>query len=134
MCYISSVVKHRDIGGCTIEIKSDKKWLEAKNLARVTGNEYNWIEVVSFYEELGGEHVQVYCSLEDGDKRRIVSPVDDEELVVTVKRNNDIIVDDYKEVFESKKIFIFAEHSEEKQVKIPTPYKVLEEDELTIYE
>lgn len=110
------------------------KWLEAKNLARITGNEYNWIEVVSFYEELGGKHVQVYCSLKDGDKRRIVSPVDNEDLVVTVKRNNNVILDDYEEVLESKKIFIFAEHSEEKEIKIPTPYTVLEEKELTIYE
>lgn len=75
----------------------------------------------------------MYCSLKDGDRRRIVSPVDDSELVVTIKRDGTVGLDDYKEVLESKKIFIYAEVSKAFEVEVPEPYKILGESKVTIH-
>lgn len=122
------------LGGKIIEFRTDTKWKEAKNLARMFGSENNWIEVISFYEELEGEHVQVYCSLEQGDKRRIVSPIDDEELVLTVDREGEIFLDDYTEVLESKKIFIYAEVGSKNTISIPEDKEVLGETEISYFE
>lgn len=122
------------IGGKVIEFRTDSKWREAKNLARIHGNENNWIEVVSFYEELGGEHVQVYCSLEQGDKRRIISPIDGKDLVLTIDRDQEIYLDDYLEVLESRKIFVYAEQGEKNSVEVPEGSKVLGETEVFYFE
>ena len=54
--------------------------------------------------------------------------------MLTVGRDGEIVLDDYTEVLESKKIFIYAEDSKQNSIEVPEGYKILGDKEVTFFE
>jgi len=79
----------------------DEKWMEAK---KAVGNT-NWLEIISYYRSIKGNHVSVY-SVVNGEKRLIVDVLDDNTVLLI--SNNEYIKDSYENVLNSRKIFKFS--------------------------
>lgn len=88
----------------------DSEWNEAKNISRLNGFQNQWIDVIDFYNSIGGQHVQVYCVLES-QKYRILYILDSKKVLLLDKFEN-LVIRDYPEVNQSQKTFYFQEEPE----------------------
>ena len=95
----------------------DLKWEEAKKFIASQGMKDNWIEVVDYYRQLGGKHVAVFIAL-DREKYMILEATKDGRVIL-VDRQNNIKLEDYETVMESKKMFYYIEEPFEYKVSIP---------------
>lgn len=95
----------------------DLKWEEAKKFISAQGMKDNWIEVVDYYRQLGGKHVAVFIAL-DHEKYMILEATKDNRVIL-VDRQNNIRLEDYDTVMESKKMFYYIEEPFEYKVSIP---------------
>lgn len=81
--------------------QEDEKWVEAKRTLRTD----DWIEVTSFYRELGGHDVFVYALL-DREKKLILDIDDDDNVLLYTK--DGVVSEDYERVFTSRKYFSYT--------------------------
>ncbi|ANT44753.1 portal protein [Staphylococcus phage PG-2021_76] len=95
----------------------DKKWDEAKEFIKNQGMKDNWIEIVDYYRQIGGKHVAVFIAL-DKTKYMILEATKDNRVILVDKDNN-IRLEDYTVVTESKKMFYYIEEPFEIQIKLP---------------
>ncbi|AAX92410.1 hypothetical protein TwortDSMZ_092 [Staphylococcus phage Twort] len=85
----------------------DKKWEDAKTFIKQQGMKDNWIEIVDYYRQIGGTHVAVFIALEK-EKYMILEATTDNRVIL-VDKNNNIVLEDYNVVMESKKMFYYIE-------------------------
>lgn len=95
----------------------DKKWDEAKDFIKSQGMKDNWIEIVDYYRQIGGKHVAVFIAL-DKNKYMILEATKDNRVILVDKDNN-IRLEDYDIVTESRKMFYYIEEPFEIQIKLP---------------
>jgi hypothetical protein len=95
----------------------DKKWDEAKDFIKGQGMQDNWIEIVDYYRQIGGKHVAVFIALNKV-KYMILEATKDNKVILVDKDNN-ILLEDYDIVMESKKMFYYIEEPFEVKINIP---------------
>lgn len=100
-----------------MKYSKDKKWDEAKEFIKNQGMKDNWIEIVDYYRQIGGKHVAVFIAL-DKTKYMILEATKDNRVILVDKDNN-IRLEDYTVVTESKKMFYYIEEPFEIQIKLP---------------
>lgn len=96
---------------------TDKKWEEAKDFIKGQGMQDNWIEIVDYYRQIGGEHVAVFIAI-DKVKYMILEATTDNRVILVDKDNN-IILEDYNTVMTCRKMFYYIEEPFKVQVKLP---------------
>lgn len=99
----------------------DKKWEEAKSFIKQQGMKDNWIEIVDYYRQLGGSHVAVFVAI-DKEKYMILEATTDNRVILLDKDNN-VKLEDYQVVMESKKMFYYIEQ--------PFKYKITLSDTIS---
>ncbi|AAY52863.1 hypothetical protein [Listeria phage List-36] len=110
----------------------DSLWLETKKVARDNGFLGNWIEMVDYYESIGGSHVFVYAVME-GQKYRILGVLSTDEVLL-LKRDLTLSKALYEDVMNSKKMFFYKEDSEKKKIKLTDEISKLEDkDSIIVY-
>ncbi|WOZ17508.1 hypothetical protein [Staphylococcus phage vB_SauM-T-SE-G1] len=77
----------------------------------------NWIEIVDYYRQIGGKHVAVFIALNKV-KYMILEATKDNKVILVDKDNN-ILLEDYDVVMESKKMFYYIEEPFEVKINIP---------------
>lgn len=100
-----------------MKYSKDKKWDEAKEFIKNQGMKDNWIEIVDYYRQIGGKHVAVFIAL-DKTKYMVLEATKDNRVILVDKDNN-IRLEDYTVVTESKKMFYYIEEPFEIQIKLP---------------
>ena len=95
----------------------DKKWDEAKDFIKGQWMQDNWIEIVDYYRQIGGKHVAVFIALNKV-KYMILEATKDNKVILVDKDNN-ILLEDYDIVMESKKMFYYIEEPFEVKINIP---------------
>jgi len=100
-----------------VKYSKDKKWDEAKEFIKNQGMKDNWIEIVDYYRQIGGKHVAVFIAL-DKTKYMVLEATKDNRVILVDKDNN-IRLEDYTVVTESKKMFYYIEEPFEIQIKLP---------------
>lgn len=89
------------------KFNQDNKWLEAKRIGRELGVADNWLEMITLYHNIGGSNIFIYAII-DNQKYLIVDVLDDEHVILLDSSDNPVI-EDYKKVFDSKKIFSYSD-------------------------
>jgi len=115
-----------------VMFSEDTEWSQAKHIAKMTGFQNNWVEIISYYSELGGNKVQLFSIL-DEDQKRVIDVLDSGDVLV-INREKELQVYDYTEVNQSKKSFFFNDNPIEKVITLPNDNKIDEENEVKIYE
>lgn len=93
-------------------------WLEAKQIAKESGLDGNWIEIIDYYNSSGGQHVLIHVIFEQT-KRRILRVLDSEEVLLIDAVGN-VSAHDYNMVMESNKLFFYKENKMEKtRISLP---------------
>lgn len=93
----------------------------------------NWIETITYYYFLGGDHVLLYVTIE-GIRYRLIN-VTDEGEVLLMDMNNNLQIADYDEVYESRKQFFFVDTPLEKHIELlPESIKVSGKNEVIVYD
>lgn len=100
-----------------MKYSKDKKWDEAKEFIKNQGMKDNWIEIVDYYRQIGGKHVAVFIAL-DKTKYMVLEATKDNRVILVDKDNN-IRLEDYTVVTESRKMFYYIEEPFEIQIKLP---------------
>lgn len=100
-----------------MKYSKDKKWDEAKEFIKNQGMKDNWIEIVDYYRQIGGKHVAVFIAL-DKTKYMVLEATKDNRVILVDKDNN-IRLEDYTVVTESKKMFYYIEEPFEIRIKLP---------------
>ena len=100
-----------------MKYSKDKKLDEAKEFIKNQGMKDNWIEIVDYYRQIGGKHVAVFIAL-DKTKYMVLEATKDNRVILVDKDNN-IRLEDYTVVTESKKMFYYIEEPFEIQIKLP---------------
>ena len=77
----------------------------------------NWIEVIDYYRQIGGKHIAVFIAI-DKQKYMILEATKDDRVILIDKDNN-IVLEDYNTVMQSRKMFYFIEEPFEVKVDIP---------------
>ncbi|WRW34707.1 portal protein [Staphylococcus phage CF5] len=95
----------------------DSKWDEAKDFIKGQGMQDNWIEVIDYYRQIGGKHVAVFIAIDK--KKYMILEATKNNKVILVDRDNNIVLEDYDTVMESKKMFYYIEEPFEVKIKIP---------------
>ena len=95
----------------------DSKWDEAKEFIKQQGMQDNWIEIVDYYRQIGGRHVAVFIAI-DKQKYMILEATKDNRVILLDKDNN-ILLEDYDLVIESKKMFYYIEEPFEYKINLP---------------
>lgn len=95
----------------------DKKWDEAKDFIKGQGMKDNWVEIVDYYRQIGGRHVAVFIAI-DKNKYMILEATKDNRVILVDKDNN-IKLEDYDTVMESRKMFYYIEEPFEIKIKLP---------------
>lgn len=85
----------------------DKKWVEAKKFIEEQGMKNNWIEVVDYYRQIGGKHVTVFVAINKVKYMILEATID--EQVILVDKSNNVILEDYDTVYNSRKMFYYIE-------------------------
>lgn len=85
----------------------DKKWKEAKKFIEEQGMKNNWIEVVDYYRQIGGKHVSVFVAINKIKYMILEATIDNQ--VILVDKDNNVILGDYEEVYNSRKMFYYIE-------------------------
>ena len=85
----------------------DKKWVEAKKFIEEQDMKNNWIEVVDYYRQLGGKHVCVFIALDK--KKYMILEATTNNKVILVDKDNNIVLEDYTTVFNSRKMFYYIQ-------------------------
>ncbi|QIG61018.1 hypothetical protein vBLivaVAfA18_094 [Listeria phage vB_Liva_VAfA18] len=115
-----------------VSYTKDSLWLETKKVARDNGFLGNWIEMVDYYESIGGSHVFVYAVME-GQKYRILGVLSTDEVLL-LKRDLTLSKALYEDVMNSKKMFFYKEDSEKKKIKLTDEISKLEDkDSIIVY-
>lgn len=94
----------------------DSKWNEAKEFIKQQGMQDNWIEIVDYYRQIGGRHVAVFIAI-DKQKYMILEATKDNRVILLDKDNN-ILLEDYDLVTESKKMFYYIEEPFEYKINL----------------
>ena len=100
-----------------MKFAKDKKWDEAKSFIKQQGMTDNWIEVIDYYRQIGGKHIAVFIAI-DKQKYMILEATKDDRVILIDKDNN-IVLEDYNTVMQSRKMFYFIEEPFEVKVDIP---------------
>ena len=100
-----------------MKFAKDKKWDEAKAFIKQQGMTDNWIEVIDYYRQIGGKHIAVFIAI-DKQKYMILEATKDGRVILIDKDNN-IVLEDYNTVMQSRKMFYFIEEPFEVKVDIP---------------
>lgn len=95
----------------------DEKWDEAKSFIKGQGMQDNWIEIVDYYRQIGGQHVAVFIAI-DKVKYMILEATKDGKVII-VDGDNNIVIEDYDVVMESKKMFYYIEEPFKVKIDIP---------------
>lgn len=99
----------------------DTLWLEAKQIAKESGLDGNWIEIIDYYNSSGGQHVLIHIIFEQS-KRRILRILDNEEVLL-IDANGDVSAHNYNMVMESNKLFFYKENAmKETRISLPEGY------------
>ena len=99
----------------------DKKWIEAKKFIEEQGMKNNWIEVVDYYRQIGGKHVTVFIGI-DKVKYMILKATTDDKVILVDKDNN-IKLEDYDIVYNSRKMFYYIEEPFEVKINVSEDIK-----------
>ncbi|AGI12264.1 hypothetical protein BCPG3_020 [Bacillus phage BCPG3] len=81
---------------------TDAKWKTAKTLL---SRGYSWIEVVTYYKLLGGTQVTVYIFLENNRYKLLGLSDEDDSKVKLEDSLGEVVLFDYYEVKNARKIF-----------------------------
>lgn len=100
----------------TLVFSQDEKWKEAKDFIREQGLDGNWIEVIDYYRQIGGQHVAVFVAIDKVQYRILEATIDNQVVLIDAKEN--IHVMNYDTVMENRKTFYYIEHPQEKKVTI----------------
>lgn len=101
----------------------DNKWKEAKEFIKQQGMQDNWIEVVDYYRQIGGKHVAVFIAINKQKYMILEATIDGR--VMLVDKDNNIVLEDYDLVTESRKMFYYIEEPIEIEHKLPEDIKKL---------
>lgn len=113
-----------------LNYSKDNVWNEAKKVAKMNGLSNQWIDIIDYYNSEGGEHVQIFVVI-DSEKHRILYLLDSGQVALTNK-TDEVVIKDYEEINESKKIFFFKEEATNKVLKLPKEEYYMEEDKILI--
>lgn len=94
----------------------DKKWIEAKKFIEEQGMKNNWIEVVDYYRQIGGKHVSVFVAINKVKYMILEATIDNR--VILVDKNNNIVLEDYDIVYNSRKMFYYIEEPFSVKLKV----------------
>nr|DAG96633.1 MAG TPA: hypothetical protein [Herelleviridae sp.] len=83
----------------------------------------NWIEVVDYYRQIGGKHVAVFIAINKQKYMILEATIDGR--VMLVDKDNNIVLEDYDLVTESRKMFYYIEEPIEIEHKLPEEIKKL---------
>lgn len=114
-----------------VSYSEDKQWLNAKRVARENNLQNKWIDIIDYYNDVGGKHVQILCVIGE-QKFRILNVLDDEKVLLLDKDKNPT-TKTYQEVEESQKIFFYTEKSTVKTVELPHNKTYMGKNEVRIY-
>lgn len=114
-----------------VSYSEDKQWLNAKRVARENNLQNKWIDIIDYYNDVGGKHVQILCVIGEH-KFRILNVLDDEKVLLLDKDKNPT-TKTYQEVEESQKIFFYTEKSTVKTVELPYNKTYMGKNEVRIY-
>ncbi|MDU6503568.1 MAG: hypothetical protein E6533_14300 [Klebsiella pneumoniae] len=95
----------------------DSKWDEAKEFIKQQGMQDNWIEIVDYYRQIGGRHVAVFIAIDK--QRYMILEATKENRVILLDKDNNILLEDYDLVTESKKMFYYIEEPCEYKMNLP---------------
>lgn len=110
--------------------KGDKVWLEAKQVAKANGFSSDWATVIDYYYLNGGENVKIFSILNDN-KYRILGITDDGDVILGT-RDDKAFVEQFTTVFESQKIFFYAEETVTKEIDLPQGCTYLSKHSMSI--
>lgn len=100
-----------------MKYSKDNKWNEAKDFIKHQGMQDNWIEVVDYYRQIGGKHVAVFIAIDK--KKYMILEATTDGRVLLVDRDNQVVLEDYDLVMQSKKMFYYIEEPIEIEKELP---------------
>lgn len=110
---------------------NDPLWGQAKEVARAGGCKNQWIEIIDYYNLNLGKNVSIFCALEQK-KYRILYILDNEEVLL-LDREDNLVVEDYDTVDESRKVFFFESEPEKVTRKLPEGKLLLGQEDIEFY-
>ena len=106
-----------------IGFTNDTAWSNAKDLAKSANQMYNWSEIITaYYEVFNGKNVQLFSTIGDSRKVRVLFVLDDTNILVRDKDGKDYI-ETYEDVATGKTSFYFEENPTPEEVEIPSEYQ-----------
>lgn len=119
--------------------KNDKEWNYAKRIAKERNQTNNWIEVISYYNELGGEGVVIYVKPDnEGNAFMLIGSIDehvdgDKKVILYDGDKQEVVIEDYLPVLEGQKEFHYLKNPKPHTAKLPKGVTFLEEQEIKFY-
>ena len=110
-------------GVLKIGFTNDTAWSNAKDLAKSANQMYNWSEIITaYYEVFNGKNVQLFSTIGDSRKVRVLFVLDDTNILVRDKDGKDYI-ETYEDAATGKTSFYFEENPTPEEVEIPSEYQ-----------
>ena len=110
---------------------NDQAWEQAKEVARAGGCKNEWIKIIDYYNLNEGKHVNIFCAI-DQKKFRILFMLDSEKVLL-LDRDDNLVVEDYETVDESRKIFLFEDEPKKEIRSLPEGETFMGQDEVEFY-
>lgn len=106
-----------------IGFTNDEAWSNAKDLAKSANQMYNWSEIITaYYEIFNGKNVQLFVSINDTERVRVLFVLDDDNILVRGRDGKDYI-ENYEDVTTGSTSFYFEEFPCPEEVSIPEEYR-----------
>ena len=110
---------------------NDSVWEQAKEVARAGGCKNEWIKIIDYYNLNEGKNVNIFCAI-DQKKFRILFILDSDRVLL-LARDDKLVVKDYAEVEESRKIFLFEDEPKKEIRSLPEGETFMGQDEVEFY-
>lgn len=102
---------------------TDHKWTKAKQLAKENNKQYDWAEVITaYYEIFDGRNIQLFVTIEEHNKLRVLFVLDDETVLVRDRKGQTRTVP-YDEVLIARTDFFYEEEPELEVIDIPEAFQ-----------
>lgn len=120
-------------GVLKIGFTNDEAWSNAKDLAKSANQMYNWAEIITaYYEIFNGKNVQLFVTINDTKKVRVLFVLDDNNVLVRDRQGKNY-VENYEDITTGITSFHFEEYPYREEVDIPEEYRDELGESITIY-
>lgn len=86
----------------------DILWQRAKAKYRGTEHDNDWVYIITYYNHIGGNILNMYCTPEEYKPCRVLCKLDNEDRVLVVDENENYRFYSVEDLLSSPKVFSYA--------------------------